>query len=109
MNNLHDLIDSKRMTTKESTLLVTSVPELEAAFRNVLSQLLDEREQERLAHEEARRSARISRAAACKRLNKDASTLFRWERSGMLHPIHIGRNVFYPESEIINIEEGRIS
>ena len=52
--------------------------------------------------------ARISRAAACKRLGKTPSSLYRWEQAAKLHPIKIGRSTYYMEREIIDIEEGRI-
>ena len=99
--------DFIKTANNEHTLLVTTVPELEAAFRNVLSQLLDEREQERQAREQLRLATKLSRGATAKRLQKDLSTLYRWEQAGLLHPIRIGRSVFYLESEIQMIEEGR--
>lgn len=107
MTQLSDLIDDKQSTAREHTLLVTTVPELETAFRNVLSQLLDQREQERLSREEKRLATKLSRGATAKRLQKDLSTLYRWEQAGLLHPIRIGRSVYYLESEIQMIEEGR--
>ena len=84
----------------ERTLLVTTVPELEQAFRNVLSELLAEKA-------EADNDEKISRSEACKRLGKEVTTLKRWEKSGKVHPIKIGRTVFYMEREIKAIGEGR--
>lgn len=86
--------------TTEHQLLICAVPDLELAIRNVLSDMLAERETEK-------KDARITRAAAAKRLNKDFSTLNRWARAGMIHPIKVGRTVYFKESEIIAIEEGR--
>ena len=82
-------------------MLITTAPELETAFRNVLSDFLAEKAKEN-------NDAKISRAAACKRLGKTPSSLYRWEQAAKLHPIKIGRSTYYMEREIIDIEEGRI-
>lgn len=50
---------------------------------------------------------RIERHAAASRLGKHPSTLARYEKAGLLRAIKIGRTVYYPESELINLEEGR--
>lgn len=94
--------------SSEHHLLVVSSADLEQAVRNVLSELLAEQEIRRKAEEEERRATRISRAEASKRLRKDWTTLYRWERAGMLHPIKVGRTVYYREAEIRKIEEGRL-
>lgn len=86
---------------EERTLLITTAPELETAIRNVLSQLLDERE-------EKSKDARISRKAASKRLGKDVTTLIRWEKAHYITPIYIGKSVYYSERQIKDIEGGRI-
>lgn len=88
--------------------LVVTREDLEEVVRAVVSELLDEKEQERIALEQSRKDAKITRDVACKRLGKDQSTLFRWEKAGMLHAIKIGRSVYYLESEIRGIEEGRL-
>ena len=85
--------------TNEQTLLVCTAPELVAAFRSVLSQFLDERE-------EQKKDTYISRSAASKRLGKDLSTLYRWQQAKMLHPVKRGRSIYYLESEITRIEKG---
>ena len=92
----------------EHTLLVVSAPDLEIAVWNVVSKLLDQKEQERRLQEEERRATKITRNVASERLNKDLSTLYRWEKAGMLHPIKVGRTVYYLETEIKNIEQGRM-
>ena len=97
--------DSIFADQSEHTLLLLTASELEEAFRNILSELLDERERERKAQEKL--NIRISRTAAAKRLNKNITTLYRWEQAGMLHPIHIGRSVYYTEREIQLIEQER--
>lgn len=86
---------------EKKTLLITTAPELEIAFRNVLSEFLAEKAKENNV-------AKISRAAACKRLGKTPSSLYRWEQAAKLHPIKIGRSTYYMEREIIDIEEGRV-
>ena len=91
-------MDTKFFGT-EQTLLIASASDLETAVRNVLSELLDKRQEER-------KDRRITRKAACVRLGKDLSTLRRWEKQHMLHPIHIGKCVYYSEREIQSIEEG---
>lgn len=85
---------------EEHTLFIASASDLETAVRNVLSELLDKREEES-------KDARISRKAACARLGKDMSTLRRWEKMHMLHPIYIGKCVYYSEHEVELIEAGK--
>lgn len=81
--------------------IVLDEQDLEQAIRNVLSEILAEKAKEN-------NDAKISRAAACKRLGKTPSSLYRWEQAAKLHPIKIGRSTYYMEREIIDIEEGRI-
>ena len=88
--------------------LVVCREDLEEIVRTVVSEVLDLKEQERQALEEAKHDAKIIRTAAAERLHKDLSTLYRWEKAGMLHPIKIGRTVYYRESELKGIEEGRL-
>lgn len=107
-SNNNDLNAFRHMTANEHTLLVVSAPDLEKAVWNVVTKLLDQKEQERIVMEQSRKDAKIKRDVACERLKKEQSTLFRWERAGMLHPIKIGRTVYYLESEIRVIEEGRL-
>lgn len=83
------------------TLLITSSADLETAIRNVLSDVLEQKAKEN-------NDAKIKRSAACRRLGKTPSSLYRWEQAGKLHPIKIGRDTYYWEREIVDIEEGRI-
>lgn len=85
----------------ERTILVTTVPDLEVAIRNVLSDVLEQKAKDN-------NDAKIKRSAACKRLGKTPSSLYRWEQAGKLHPIKIGRDTYYWEREIVDIEEGRV-
>ena len=84
----------------EQPLFIASTSDLETAVRTVLTELLDKREEES-------KDVRISRKAASARLGKDVSTLRRWEKQHMLHPICIGKAVYYMESEVKLIEEGK--
>lgn len=81
-------------------LFIASASDLETAVRTVLSELLDKREDES-------KDVRITRKAACARLGKDVSTLRRWEKQHMLHPVYIGSSVYYMQSEVKLIEEGK--
>lgn len=84
----------------EQVQIVISASELELAFRNVLSDLLAKKQ-------EADADEKVSRTMACKRLRKTPMTLTRWEQAGKIHPIRVGRSIFYSEKEIKAIEEGR--
>ena len=95
-SNMTEFINSD----DKRTLLITTAPELETAIRNVLSELLDERE-------EKSKDARISRKEASRRLGKDVTTLIRWEKAHYITPIYIGKSVYYSEREIMDLEQGR--
>jgi hypothetical protein len=87
-------------TSDERTLLVTTAPDLERAIRNVVSEFLAEKQ-------ESTDDVKVSRAAAAKRLRKTPMTLTRWEKAGKIHPIRIGRSIYYAESEVKRLEEGK--
>lgn len=74
--------------------------DLEEAFRKIASELLSNQG-------EAKKEVRLTRAAVRERLNVDNSTLWRWDKIGYLKAIHIGRAVWYNESDVKNIEDGR--
>ena len=95
------MIKFDRNLEERKIQIVLDQQELEEAFRNVLSELLDERE-------EKTKDARISRKEASKRLGKDVTTLIRWEKAHYITPIYIGKSVYYSERQIKDIEEGRI-
>jgi len=48
----------------------------------------------------------LSREATAKRLNVDFSTLWRWDKSGFLRPVKIGRAVYYREFDLDRLERG---
>ena len=83
------------------TIYILSASELEEAFRRIAAQVEAEREKEL-------KGAKISRKAAAKRLGKDTSTLWRWDKSGYLKAHHQGASVFYWEADVRKIENGEL-
>ena len=86
---------------KRNIQIVVNQDDLKEAFLSVVSELLAKKEEES-------RDSRITKAAARERLKVDDTTLWRWDKCGYLKAIHIGRSVYYKESDIKRIEEGRI-
>ena len=83
--------------TNRPIQIVLSPDDLEEAIRTVASELLTQREVERT-------DRRITRAAARERLKVDYTTLWRWDKSGYLPAIRIGRTVYYRETNVKKIE-----
>ena len=54
-------------------------------------------------------SALLTREATAKRLGVDLSTLWRWDKSGYLKPIRIGRTIYYKVSDLEARERGEIT
>lgn len=54
-------------------------------------------------------SALLTREATAKRLGVDLSTLWRWDKSGYLKAIRIGRTIYYKVSDIEARERGEIT
>lgn len=50
----------------------------------------------------------LKREHTAARLGVDLSTLWRWDRSGYLKPVRIGRSVYYRLSDIEARERGEI-
>lgn len=84
----------------DNVQIVLSASDLETVIRNVVSELLSERK-------ESEADVKVSRTATAKRLHKTPMTLTRWEKAGKIHPIKIGRSIYYMESEVKQIEEGK--
>lgn len=84
---------------KPETICILSASDLEEAFRRIAAQVQAEREREL-------KRTKISRKAAAKRLGKDTSTLWRWDKSGYLKAYHQGASVFYWEADVKKIENG---
>ena len=89
-------------TTNEHTLLITSQPELESAFRKVISEMLTE------IKADSENDQLIKRNVVNERLHVDNSTLWRWDKTGYLKAVRIGRSVYYKESDVKRLEEGRV-
>ena len=85
----------------EHVVLMVPQEELTEAIRSVVSELLAERE-------EKKNDALLTRKAVSERLNVDNSTLWRWDKANYLKPVRIGKAVYYRESEVKDIEEGRV-
>jgi hypothetical protein len=75
--------------------------DLEEAIRKVVGELI-------VQHEEQKKEVRITREAAKKRLQVGDTTLWRWDQSGYLKAIRVGRSVYYLESDVRRIEEGEL-
>ena len=84
---------------KPETIYILSPSDLEEAFRRIAAQVQAEREREL-------KGTKISRKAAAKRLGKDTSTFWRWDKSGYLKAYHQGASVFYWEADVKKIENG---
>lgn len=48
----------------------------------------------------------ISAKAVTEMLNVDRSTLWRWEKEGLLTPMRVGRKVYYEKKEIEQLTNG---
>ena len=86
---------------KPETSYILSASDLEEAFRRIAAQVEAEREKEL-------KGAKISRKAAARRLGKDTSTLWRWDKSGYLKAYHQGASLFYWEADVRKIENGEL-
>ena len=82
-------------------LIVLNADDLEEVVRNVVGELLTEQKQ-------AQADAKLAKAVVRERLHVDDSTLWRWDKAGYRKASHIGRSVYYRESDVLKIEEGRI-
>ena len=82
------------------TLFLVSAPDLENAIRNVVTEAL-------VTQREPITDVKVSRAATAKRLHKTPQTLTRWEKAGKIHPVRVGRSIYYLESEVQRLEEGK--
>jgi predicted DNA-binding transcriptional regulator AlpA len=88
-------------TDTEHVVFMVPQEELTEAIRSVVSELLAERE-------EKKKEALLTRKAVSERLNVDNSTLWRWDKANYLKPIRVGKAVYYKESDVKDIEEGRV-
>ena len=84
---------------KPETIYILTASDLEKAFKRIAAQVEAERKREL-------KGEKISRKAAARRLGKDTSTLWRWDKSGYLKAYHQGASVFYWEADVKKIENG---
>ena len=84
---------------KPETIYILTASDLEKAFKRIAAQVEAERKREL-------KGEKISRKAAARRLGKDTSTLWRWDKSGYLKAYHQGTSVFYWEADVRKIENG---
>lgn len=88
-------------TEGQQTLLVISAAALEEAFRSVMDDVLAKKDA-------VKNEGLLTRKVVSERLHVDNSTLWRWDNSGYLKAVHIGRSVYYKESDVLAIEEGKL-
>jgi hypothetical protein len=86
----------------EAPILIISAAGLEEAFRTVIGELLAEKEAEEMGRE-------VPRREVANRLGVAPSTLWRWDKAGYLRPFRRGSKVFYRESDVEDIEKGRLT
>ena len=91
------------LITKENRniQIVIGAEDLKEAIREMVSEMLAQKKEEQ-------DSQLVRRNEVNKRLHVDNSTLWRWDRDGYLKAIRIGRSVFYKESDVKRLEEGRL-
>ena len=51
--------------------------------------------------------AEVTVEETCKQLHTSKVTLWRWDKSGYLKPVRIGTKVFYRQSDIDRLKQGR--
>ena len=84
---------------KNETFMLISQNTLEAAIRNVLGEFL--------AKKDEKSQIFISKEEAMNILKVDASTLWRWNKSGYLKCTKVGNKVRYCLADVEDIQNGR--
>lgn len=84
--------------------LVIGAKELQELARILIDKVRDE-----FISEEDRKNQNtfITSGAAGKILGKTRSTLWRWEQTGYLVPVRIGKTLKYRLSDVLKVKEGR--
>ena len=83
------------------------------AFRTLLAPLIKEvvlttiEEQQQAQQANVTDDAEVTVDDTCKQLHTSKVTLWRREKSGYLLPVRIGTKVFYRQSEIDRLKQGR--
>ena len=87
------------ITSGASVQLVINALDLKEAF-------LQWSEEMRQPDTETREESYLSAQETADKLGVDASTLWRWDKSGYLKKIKIGRKIRYRESDVLKLMEG---
>ena len=83
---------------RDRKVILATAEDLEIAFRNVLSEFLEESKNSNKV---------ITRKEVLSRLNISGSTLWRWDKVGYLKPAaHNGAKIMYRESDVNEILNG---
>lgn len=78
-----------------NTMIIIQRDELIEGLKEILSEILNEKEAERSEQPE-----NVSKSDTLAALNVSDATLWRWEKRGYLKPIRIGRQIYYKRSDI---------
>lgn len=90
----------EKLQTKQVVQYFLNKEDLETVLRTLVLEIVQQ-------YEVAKSEPKVTIKKVAQRLHVDPSTLWRWEREGYLKPCRIGRKVYYRESDIAAIEEGR--
>ena len=80
-------------------MYVISAADLETVVRRLIKEENDR-------HDAERDARLVPTSEVMARLNVDASTLWRWRKSGRLKGVRTGREVMYKEQDILKLMEG---
>jgi len=93
------MITHNEFTGTSVPMYVISAADLETVVRRLIKEENDR-------HDAERNARTVPTSEVMKRLNVDASTLYRWRKAGRLKGIRTGREVVYREQDIIKLMEG---
>ena len=90
----------QRLLTPTSVpMYVISSADLETVVRRLIKEENDR-------HDAERNARLIPTSAVMERLQVDATTLWRWRKTGRLKGVRTGREVMFREQDILNLMEG---
>ncbi len=94
------------ITSGANVAIMVNVADLREFFR----ECSDERQAERAKHETERvkDSEMLSLYDVMAKFNVSKPTLWRWQKTGYLVPIKIGRKLFYRVSDVSKLMEGKV-
>lgn len=87
------------LKTGTNVQLVINALDLKEAF-------LQWSEEMRIPDTETREESYLTAKETAEKLGVDISTLWRWDRSGYLKKVKVGRKIRYHESDVIKLMEG---